>query len=71
MDVQIKLLVEFVQGLNILIHAFLTLADIAQYNEWNFRSSVEWELTDFPYHKGVQNVVRYLNKLYNFKRWIL
>ena len=39
-------------------------ADIAQYNEWNFRSSVEWELTEFPNHKGIQNIVKDLNKLY-------
>lgn len=39
-------------------------ADIAQYNEWNFRDTVEWPLLQYPNHKGVNDLVRDLNKLY-------
>lgn len=39
-------------------------ADIAQYNEWNFRDTVEWELLKIPNHKGVNDLIRELNKLY-------
>ena len=38
--------------------------DIAQYDEWNHESSVQWDLLKFPYHQGLQNLVTDLNHLY-------
>jgi 1,4-alpha-glucan branching enzyme len=38
--------------------------EIGQYDEWNFKSSIQWNLTDFDPHKGVQSLIRDLNKLY-------
>ncbi|MGV6832316.1 MAG: 1,4-alpha-glucan branching protein GlgB [bacterium] len=39
-------------------------AEIGQYNEWNFQSSLDWNLLDYEPHRGVQNLIRDLNKLY-------
>ena len=39
-------------------------ADIAQYDEWNHESSVQWGLLKYPYHQGIQNLVADLNRLY-------
>lgn len=39
-------------------------AEIGQYNEWNFQSSLDWNLLDYEPHKGVQSLIRDLNKLY-------
>lgn len=38
--------------------------EIGQYDEWNFKQSIQWNLLEFETHKGVQNVVRDLNALY-------
>jgi 1,4-alpha-glucan branching enzyme len=38
--------------------------EFGQWNEWNHASSLDWHLLDYPMHKGVQNWVRDLNKLY-------
>ncbi len=38
--------------------------EIAQWAEWNHEASLEWHLTDFPPHAGVQRVVRELNRIY-------
>ena len=38
--------------------------DIGQSDEWNHDQSVPWHLLDYDEHKGVQNVVRDLNRLY-------
>jgi len=38
--------------------------DFAQYNEWNFEQSLDWHLTQYHYHKGVQETIKELNKLY-------
>jgi 1,4-alpha-glucan branching enzyme len=38
--------------------------EIAQWREWNHDSSIEWDLLDFPRHRGVQTLVRDLNALY-------
>jgi 1,4-alpha-glucan branching enzyme len=38
--------------------------EIGQYDEWNFKSSVQWNLTAFEPHKGVQSLIRDLNRLY-------
>jgi len=38
--------------------------EFAQYNEWNFEQSLDWHLTQYHYHKGVQETIKELNKLY-------
>lgn len=38
--------------------------DIAEFDEWNEEREVEWGLLEFDSHKGVQNLVKALNKLY-------
>lgn len=39
-------------------------AEIGQSEEWNFLTSIDWHLLEYDVHKGVQNLVRDLNKLY-------
>ncbi len=38
--------------------------EFAQFAEWNYKESLDWHLLDFPMHKGIQNLVRDLNRLY-------
>ncbi len=38
--------------------------EIAQEREWNHDTSLDWHLLDDPLHRGVQNLVRDLNRLY-------
>ncbi len=38
--------------------------DIAEFDEWNEEREVEWELLEFDSHKGVQKLVKELNRLY-------
>ena len=38
--------------------------EFGQWNEWNHDASLDWFLLDYPTHKGVQNLVRDLNKVY-------
>ncbi|WP_303316662.1 1,4-alpha-glucan branching protein GlgB [Flavivirga abyssicola] len=38
--------------------------EFGQYNEWNFKESLDWNLLDFEPHKNIQNYYRELNKLY-------
>lgn len=38
--------------------------DIAEFDEWNENRSVEWNLLEYPGHKGVQSFVKKLNQLY-------
>lgn len=38
--------------------------EIAQWNEWNHEKSIDWYLLDHAPHKGVQNLVRDLNRIY-------
>ncbi len=38
--------------------------DFGQHEEWNFQNSLDWHLTDYNFHKGIQGVVKDLNKLY-------
>jgi len=38
--------------------------EIGQYEEWNEKASVRWELLGFEYHRSLQNTVRELNRLY-------
>lgn len=39
-------------------------AELGQYSEWAFERSLEWGLTAYPLHLGVQNLIRDLNSLY-------
>lgn len=38
--------------------------EFAQFNEWHYEQSLDWHLLGFSGHRGVQNVVRTLNRLY-------
>ncbi len=38
--------------------------EFAQTKEWNFKSQLSWSLLEFPYHKGVQLLVKDLNHLF-------
>jgi 1,4-alpha-glucan branching enzyme len=38
--------------------------EIAQWNEWNSNGSIEWDLLDYPLHRGVQTLIVDLNALY-------
>jgi 1,4-alpha-glucan branching enzyme len=38
--------------------------EIGQYEEWNSGGQVRWELLEFGYHRGLQTLVRELNRLY-------
>jgi 1,4-alpha-glucan branching enzyme len=38
--------------------------EFGQFNEWNHDQSIDWHLTDLPAHRGIQNTVKALNKLY-------
>ena len=39
-------------------------SELAQYGEWNHDRSLDWNLLDYPLHRGVQTLVRDLNHLY-------
>jgi 1,4-alpha-glucan branching enzyme len=39
-------------------------AELAQSSEWNHNSSIDWHLLEFPEHRGVQDLVRALNREY-------
>jgi 1,4-alpha-glucan branching enzyme len=38
--------------------------EIGQYEEWNYESSVRWDLLQYRFHHGLQELVRQLNALY-------
>ncbi|MEX0273106.1 MAG: alpha amylase C-terminal domain-containing protein, partial [Flavobacteriaceae bacterium] len=38
--------------------------EFGQSGEWNFQQSLDWHLTQYPVHSGVQKLVSDLNKLY-------
>ncbi len=39
-------------------------SEIAQWREWNHDSSLDWHLTEYDPHRGVQKLVEDLNRLY-------
>jgi 1,4-alpha-glucan branching enzyme len=39
-------------------------AEIAQYQEWSHDRSLDWNLLEYPNHRGVQTLVRDLNAIY-------
>src|SRR3712207_629546 len=38
--------------------------EIAQYREWNHDTSLDWHLFDYHAHRGVQSLIRDLNRIY-------
>jgi len=38
--------------------------EFGQSSEWNFQESLEWHLTQYDFHSGIQKVIKDLNKLY-------
>ncbi|MET1055450.1 MAG: 1,4-alpha-glucan branching protein GlgB [Pedobacter sp.] len=38
--------------------------EFAQNGEWNFTRSLDWDLLQYPSHRGMQNYVKSLNKFY-------
>ena len=42
-------------------------AEFAQWDEWNFRTSLDWHLLQYPAHTNIQLYVKDLNRLYNLK----
>ncbi|WP_415407880.1 1,4-alpha-glucan branching protein GlgB [Sulfurovum sp. CS9] len=38
--------------------------EIAQFAEWNYEQSLDWHLLENPQHKGIHNLLKTLNKLY-------
>jgi 1,4-alpha-glucan branching enzyme len=39
--------------------------EIAQWKEWNHDEAIDWDLLSYPRHRGVQQLVRDLNRLYS------
>ncbi|GAA3642390.1 1,4-alpha-glucan branching protein GlgB [Flavivirga jejuensis] len=39
-------------------------SEFGQYNEWDFQTSLDWNLLEFEPHKNLQNYYKELNKLY-------
>lgn len=39
--------------------------EIAQYDEWNFKQGIQWNLLEYPNHKGIQTLIKDLNNLYS------
>jgi 1,4-alpha-glucan branching enzyme len=39
-------------------------AEFGQSSEWNFESSLDWHLLQYPFHSGIKKVITKLNKLY-------
>ncbi len=38
--------------------------EFGQTSEWNFQQSLDWHLTQFGFHNGIQKLIKDLNKLY-------
>lgn len=38
--------------------------EFGQSSEWDFQSSLDWHLTQYDFHSGIQEVIKDLNKLY-------
>ena len=41
--------------------------EIAQWSEWKSDGSLDWDLLDFPLHRGIQNLIADLNNIY--RKW--
>jgi len=38
--------------------------EFGQSSEWNFNQSLDWHLTQYDFHSGIQNLIKDLNKIY-------
>ncbi len=38
--------------------------EFGQTSEWNFQQSLDWHLTEYDFHSGIQNVIKDLNAVY-------
>ena len=38
--------------------------EFGQTSEWNFQQSLDWHLTDYDFHSGIQGVIKDLNAIY-------
>ncbi len=38
--------------------------EFGQTGEWNFQQSLDWHLTEYDFHSGIQKVIQDLNKIY-------
>ncbi len=38
--------------------------EFGQTSEWNFQQSLDWHLTEYDFHSGIQNVIKDLNTVY-------
>ncbi len=43
-------------------------AEIAQRNEWNFATQLDWQLLDYAPHQGISALVKDLNRLYRTEK---
>lgn len=43
-------------------------SEFGQYAEWNFEGSLDWHLTEFAPHQGIQATITDLNKLYRTEK---
>mgnify|MGYP003673781548 CR=1 FL=1 len=43
-------------------------SEFGQHEEWNFESSLDWHLTEFAPHQGIQNLVKDLNQIYRSQK---
>jgi 1,4-alpha-glucan branching enzyme len=43
-------------------------SEFAQYDEWNYKSSIDWHLLDYEPNKGIQTLIKDLNKLYRSEK---
>ena len=51
-------------GANILMMG----SEFGQHEEWDFNGSLDWHLTEYAPHKGIQEVIKDLNKLYKSQK---
>lgn len=42
--------------------------EFAQWREWNYKESLDWHLLKYPKHRGVQELVKELNRLYKSEK---
>ncbi|MGD9968960.1 MAG: 1,4-alpha-glucan branching protein GlgB [Sulfuricurvum sp.] len=42
--------------------------EIAQFSEWNFASQLDWEVLEYPMHRGIQTLLCDLNRVYRDER---
>jgi len=38
--------------------------EFGQTSEWNFQQSLDWHLTEYDFHSGIQNIIKDLNTVY-------